>query len=63
MLCPIYTLDTETRHGLIRQHQLSVLTLPRRTHFRKANGEEKRGTPYLSVWVMRHPEHVSKLLY
>jgi hypothetical protein len=63
MLCPLYTFETPLRFSLIRDHQLSVLILNKRCNFRKANGEEKRGTPFLSVWVMKHPDHQSKLLF
>jgi hypothetical protein len=63
MLCPLYTFETPLRFALIRDHQLSVLILNKRCNFRKANGEEKRGTPFLSVWLIKHPDHRSKILF
>lgn len=63
MLCPIYTLETPARQALIKDHELSTLLLPRRANFRKENGDTKKGTPFLSVWLMKHPEHRSKILF
>ena len=62
MLCPLYTLETPSRQALIKEHKLSVLLPPRRANFRKENGDEKKGTPFLSIWLMKNPEHENKIL-
>jgi len=63
MLCPLHTFETPARQALLRAHELSVLIPPRRANFRKDNGEEKKGTPFLSVWVMKHPDFKSQILF
>jgi len=63
MLCPIYTFETPARQQLIKEFRLSVLMLKRRCNFRKANGHEKKGTPFLSVWILKHPDYDSKILF
>ena len=64
-ICPVTILETATRFALFRDHYLSVLNLPNRTNY--VGGKTKKdgtaGVFFHSVWILKHPEHVSTILY
>lgn len=59
-ICPITIMETYTRFNLFREHELSVLNLPRRTNYTTTPGAK---CWFHSIWVMKHPEHKNQILY